>query len=488
MNHRLLLPLSLFFILSSLFSCNAHSKNTEVMRALSAQEEIYPDDCYVIDSVIDLKGKEIQLPSCGRIRFVKNGAIKNGTVYVDLNTYAIDGGYGIFSNVKLLPKTIVSNTDKSSLSAINARWFGVINSTTIDNTAPLQIAINAAHSFAIPVLIPRGYFIITSSLKLYKGDVMTGEYTGHVSLSHQKGATFIRYKGNGNEIISVEDDNVTLENLVIAADVPYISDGISLKNNSGICFCMKNVVIANANNGVSYKMEKNCGLSECVWEKITIWNCRNGLLVEQNSDKGQYITYNSFYNLNISNIKEKGVSLRCRAINSTSFRDCLFANIGYGAAFDAKIQSEHYAIEALNEAEQGSIMVDGGYFENIYYSKGGEPFSTAIDNTSAVFCVKNVSLTVSSARFANTRTIVNSKGKDNIVILNCIDNGFHRDKLGDGVSICRSNANTSISIDGYSFENENKRIANGKNVQSSRFYKIHGVRDTKGKLVALPLE
>ncbi len=488
MNHRFLLPLLLFLILSSLFSCNAQSKNTGVMRVLSAQEELYPDDCYVIDSVIDLKGKEMQLPSCGRICFIKKGAIRNGTVYVDLNTYTIDGGYGVFSNVKLLPKITLSNTDKTSLPAINARWFGVINSTTIDNTAPLQFAINAAHSFAIPVLIPRGYYIITSSLKLYKGDVMTGEYTGHVSLSHQKGATFIRYKGKGNEIISVEDDNVTLENLVIAADVPYIIDGISLKNNSGISFCMKNVVIANAKSGVSYKMEKNCGLSECVWEKVTIWNCRNGLLVEHNNDKGQYITYNSFYNLNISNIKEKGVSLRCRAINSTSFRDCLFANIGYGAAYDAKIQSEHYAIEALNDAKQGGITIDGGYFENIYYSKGGEPSSSAIDNSSAVFCVKNASLTVSSVRFANTRTIVNSKGKDNIVILNCIDNGFHRNKLGDDVSICRSNANTNISIDSYSFDNEDKRIVDGKYVQSTRMNKILGVRDTKGKLVALPQE
>ena len=459
MNYRYTLLLLLYFIITSFFSCNAHSKNAEELRVLSAQEEIYPDDCYVIDSVIDLRGKDMHLPSCGRVSFIKNGAIKNGKVYVDLNTYEIDGGYGVFSNVKLLPAVTLSNTDKSSLPAINARWFGVINSTTKDNTAALQEAIDAAHSFAIPVLIPRGYFITTSSLKLYKGDVMAGEYNGNVSLSHQKGASFIRYKGKGKSIITVEDNNVTIENLVIAADVPYITDGITLNNNSGICFCMKNVVIANAKNGVSYQMGKACGLSECLWERVTIWNCRNGIFVDINKDEGQYITYNSFYNLNISNIKGKGVSLHCGAINSTSFRDCLFANIGYGSAYDDKIQSDHFAIEALNEAEQGGITVDGGYFENIYYSKGGEPSSSKIDNSSAVFCVKNVSLTVSGVRFANTRTIVNSKGKDNIVILNCIDNGFYRSKLKESVGICSLNNQSIIHINGYSFTNENKIIS-----------------------------
>ena len=439
-------------------SCNGQSKqylfNTEGKQIKSNN-----NDVIVIDKIIDLAGETMKLPACSKVVFEGNGSIRNGRVLVDLKTNCIEGGRGIFYNIELLPCNKVNNIIKSPLKEIDARWFGVLSDENYDNTSSIQRAIDAGHAFAIPVLIPRGYYCINNTLKLYDGDVLKGEYSGRITPNHQTGATFIRYKGKGKEILSVEGKYVTIENLLIAASTPYVVDGISLKGNAGLYFSLCNVLLVNTNRGICCTLGEGMGLSGCIFEKVSLWKCVRAFSFDMDEKAfGQYITYNNFYNVIVSNVKEIGAYFHCRAINSCVFRDCMFETIGYDAAYDKQYEkTDISAIYAKNEAQQGSIIIEGGYFENIYYSVGGEPSVSRDDSFNSIFFVDNISLTVRNARFANTRTVVKSVGLDNVYINNCIDNGYYRKKLKNEVVLCYGTNNTVLEIDGYSILNQNKK-------------------------------
>lgn len=459
------------------FSCNANTKTNKeyIVLKSSIAEKTTPKDL-VIDSVIDLKGGSIELPACSKLIFEGDGSFHNGRVYIDNITSSIVGGYGIFDNIELKPKQNANNPAKSSLPYINAHWFGAKSIDNIDNTNAIQKAIDAGHSLSVPVYLPRGYYRIYKTIRLYEGDMLKGDDIGRITPNHQDGATFIRYCGNEQEMVSVEGNNVSIENILLASSSLYLVDGISLKNNAGLYFYMNNVLIANAKYGVNCKLMKNEGFSGCVWDKVTIWKCVRGVSVDIGKDKGQYVTYNCFNNLYVSSVKEKGIYLHCRAINSCVFRDCLFDNISYGPAFDDVYKkSEKAAIYVLNEAKQGSVIVDGGYFENIYYCKESELSSTYDDSLSSVFYINNVNISISNVRFANTRTIVNSRGIDNVRIVSCIDNGYLSSKSTEKIPICKANENTVFEIDNYVF------IENGKDYYSTsrgdiKYFKVNCIR------------
>ncbi len=446
--------LAIYFSMLTI-SCNGQSIRHKLHPNYSEQKT--GNNVLVIDSVIDLKGGSIELPACYQIVFEGEGTIRNGNVYVDLATYSIEGGLGIFDNVKLLPKGGVNNVKKSPIRELCAQWFGVTSSETYDNTTSLQSAIDAGHAFAIPVFLPRGYYRITGSLKLYEGDILKGESLGRITSENQRGATFIRYCGNGNEMISVEGSHVTVENLLIAGNTPYQADGFSLKKGAGLYFCLNNVLIVNTRYGVNCILDKNEGFSGCIWDKVSIWKCVRGLSVDINRINGQFITYNSFNNNIISAVLEKGVYFHCRAVNSSMFRDCIIERVGYGPGFnDNYVNSEIASIYVKNEAPQGSVNIDGGYYEDIYFSKDGEPAINYKESLSSVFNVHNMNLSIRDVRFANTRTIVHSKGLDNIVISNCIDNGYYRNKRLVDIPICLGNEKTVLEIDNYVQADNNK--------------------------------
>ena len=67
-----------------------------------------------------------------------------------------------------------------------------------------------------------------------------------------------------------------------------------------------------------------------------------------------------------------------------------------------------------------------------------------------------MNLSIRDVRFANTRTIVHSKGLDNIVISNCIDNGYYRNKRLVDIPICLGNEKTVLEIDNYVQADNNK--------------------------------
>ena len=471
--HNIRLYIILFSLLS--LSCSGQSARHKLHSNYSQQN--VDNNVLVIDSVMDLKGGSIELPACYRIVFEGEGAIRNGKVYVDLATYSIEGGNGIFDNVDLLPKGGVNNVRKSPIREFCAQWFGVISSETLDNTQQLQRAIDAGHAFAIPVFLPRGYYRISNSLKIYEGVIFRGEYSGRITPNHQTGATFIRYCGDGKEMFIVEGHHATIENILLAGSVPYQTDGILLKKNGGEYLYLNNILLVNTRYGVTGVLDKNEGMSGCVWNNISFWKCVRGISIDINKKNGQFITYNSFNNMIVSEVLEKGVFLYCRAINSTTFRNCLFERIGYGTAYNTNYSAlEIAAIYVKNEAEQGSLLIEDGYYEDIYYSAGGEPTTLQNDFLNAVYTVENVSLTVKNVRFANTRTVVRSKGKDNISLNNCIDNGFYKKNSKEMVAICIGNNETVIDINNYGMVNQNKASYKTKDNSELKSYRINNLR------------
>lgn len=440
---------------------------------------------FVIDKEIDLHGDKMILPQCERIVFVNEGCIKNGHVVLHLSTYSIEGGNGIFENVVIEPNVKTSNDIKCSLPEINARWFGAVGDAKTDNSKAIQNAIESAHSLSVPVFLPRGNYLISNHLSLYEGDILMGEYAGMLTPNHQKGATFIRYIGSEKEMVQVEGRYVTISNVVLATKSTYEANGIELLNDAGLYFCMNNVLIANTKYGVHSLLEDGKGFSECIWDRVKIWNCVRGVSLEINSKADQYITYNTFTNVSVSNAKECGFHFHSAAVNSCAFRDCLFENIGYNKMYDANYTSKSIsAICILNEAQQGNVIIDGGYFENIYYSKGSNANDNSSSNNSSVFSIHNVSLSVRDVRLTNTKTIIDSKGLDIISLNNCIDNGYLGIENTD-ISVCKSNPNTKLEVNGYSFANKNKEVvdSNSMSFPSNINNSIKNIRKTEGVFV-----
>lgn len=438
---------------------------------------------YVIDKEIDLHGDKMVLPQCERIVFINGGCIKNGHVVLNISTYSIEGGNGIFENVVIEPNVTTSNDIKCSLPEINARWFGAVGDAKADDTQSLQLAITSAHNLSIPVYIPRGYYLFSKGLSVFEGDYLHGEIMGSITSNNQKGTTYLRYIGKEGSMISVNGNYVTIRDMMIVAKTPHVTDGIELLGKSGSHFNLSNVLVGNVRYGINCILTQSSGLTECIWERVRISNCIRGISVDINSEEKQYITYNNFYNVSISNAQERAVFFHCRSINTCAFRDCLFEHIGYASAFaeDNKF-TNIYAIEAINEGNQGSITIDGGYFENIYYSKTGESVKSYDYDNNAVFSIKNMHISVSNARFSNTKTIVKSLGADHVFITNCIDNGY----LGEDdnkTSICKPNAKTLLTIDGYTLANKNKSIVNGELNGRTNNVALKNVRLSNGTVV-----
>ena len=291
-----------------------------------------------------------------------------------------------------------------------------------------------------------------------------GDYAGQVGANNHKGQTVIRNSSSKGDVLTVTGNHVEIRNLMLVCSNSSVN-GIHLKEG-GISFNMNNVYIGNSHYAVYAILEKGHGVSECKWENVVIRNAVRGISFDMNNEKGQYLTYNSFYNSTFLNIKEIGVYMHCSAINSQIFRDCMFANVGYGPAYDKSFSSSSvYAIYAKNEGKQGSINVDGGYFEGIYYSKDGKSVRNNDSNT-AVFCFNNINGSVSNVRFANTRTIVDAQGDDYIQIVNCLDNGYIDDRLPKAF-LCRKGLNSVIDVRGYNFSNRDKGfIRKGSNAKT----------------------
>lgn len=418
---------------------------------------------YIIKEQIDLRGGVCSIPECERIIFAEGACIKNGKVYLSPNTYEIVGHNGIFEMVELFTNSLRSD-QKVSLQELNSRWFGCYGRGDKDETLELEYALKSAHNLTIPLRIPRGTYITSRALELREGDLLMGDYAGQVGANNHKGQTVIRNTSSKGDLLTIAGKHVEIRNLMLVCSNNNVN-GLHLKEG-GICFNMSNVYIGNTHYAVYAFLEKDQGVSECKWENVVIRNAVRGISFDMNNEKGQYLTYNSFYNTTFLNIKEIGVYMHCRAINSQTFRDCMFANIGYGPAYDKSFSSSSvYAIYAKNEGKQGSINVDGGYFEGIYYSKDGKSARTNDLNT-AVFCFNNINGSVSNVRFANTRTIVEALGDDYIQIVNCLDNGYIDDELPKAY-LCRKGLNAVIDVRGYNFTNRDKGfIRKGSNAKT----------------------
>lgn len=408
---------------------------------------------YIFKEQIDLNGGKYVFPDCERIIFAEGANIKNGKVQLSPNTYEIIGPIGIFENMELFTFPM-QDEQKVSLQEINARWFGCYGRGDKDETEQLEYALRSAHNLSIPLKVPRGTYLISRALELKEGDILMGEFAGQVGANNQKGQTIIRNTSSEGDFLIISGNHVEIQNLMLVCSNYYALNGIYLKNGA-IFFNMRNVFIGNAKYAIYSVLGEEKGVSECKWEDVVIRNAVRGISIDMNKGKGQYLTYNNIYNMTFLNIKEYGVYLHSQVINTQTFRDCLFTNIGYGQAYDRSYSSSLvYAIFVNNEGNQGSVNVDGGYFENIFYSKDGKSARTD-DANNAVFSFKNVNCSISNVRFANTRTIVDAQGYANIKISNCIDNGYIEEKLPK-TFLCRKESNAIVDINGYNFSNRDK--------------------------------
>lgn len=417
---------------------------------------------YIFKEQIDLNGEKYVFPNSERIIFVEGANIKNGKVQFSPNTYEIIGPIGIFENLELVFSPLKSD-QKVSLQAVNARWFGCYGHGDKDETDQLECALRSAHNLSIPLKIPRGTYLISRTLELKEGDILMGEFAGQVGVNNQKGQTIVRNTSSDGDFLIVSGNHVEIQNLMLVCSKHYALNGIYLKGGA-VFFNMRNVLIGNANYAIYSVLEGGKGVSECKWEDVVVRNAVRGIS-DMNKDKGQYLTYNNIYNTTFLNIKEYGVYLHSRVINTQTFRDCLFANVGYGQAYDRFYSSSLvYAIFVNNEDKQRSVNVDGGYFENIYYSKDGK-LARIDDANNAVFSFKNINCSISNVRFANTRTIVDAQGYANIKISNCIDNGYIEEKLPKAF-LCRKESNAVVDVNGYSFSNRDKGFIQRGNISS----------------------
>lgn len=449
--------LSLFII--ALLLCgpmaNAQPREKVVAKALPLSSQLTDENVtYEIRDCLDLNGQTVSLPAGSSIRF-KGGTVKNGKIRIDRTTSFIDADGAVFEHVELLPREPLANDRKVRLAEVKAVWFGAVGDNKADDTQPIQAALNSAHNLAVPVRLSRGYYRITSKLLLREGDALFGDAASPVNSNNQKTHTIIRYHGRGDCIVQAEGRFIQIRDLILSAATPYTTNGINVKGPM-LYLNLSNVMLGNVRYGINSLLDQNEGFSQCLFDGVRISNCIRGVSVDITSGKGQYITYNRFYNVTISNAKEKGVYLRCRSLNSTRFTDCNIANIGYGDYCDAGYaESGIYAIEAINEGRQGSVSIIGGYFENLYYSKDGNLDAAFDYENNAAFCFENISATIMDARLANVRTTVRSKGNDMVKIINCIDNGYLYRQKGKGL-ICAENPATMLDIDGYAFTNKNK--------------------------------
>lgn len=466
------LVIILLFIAPSILLLSESSGTVDVSYVLDAATKSSVGD-YIFKEHNDLAGGVFSFPDCERIVFAEGACIKNGKVYLSPNTYEIVGRNGIFENVELFTEPL-NGYQKVSLQELNSRWFGCYGKGEKDETVQLEYALKSAHNLSVPLRVPRGTYITSRALILEEGDLITGDYVGQVGTNNQKGQTVICNISSDGDIISVVGNHVEVMNLMLVCSNNNVN-GIHLKDG-GIGFNMNNVFIGNTHYAIYSVLEKGKGVSECKWENVVVRNAVRGISFEMNRDKGQYLTYNNFYNTSFLNIKEKGVYMHSRAINSQTFRDCMFANVGYGPAYDKSFSSSSvYAIYAKNEGNQGSINVDGGYFEGIYHSKDGKSVRTNDSNT-AVFGFNNINGSVSNVRFANTRTIVDAQGNDYIQIVNCLDNGYIDDKLPKAY-LCRKGLNAVIDVRGYNFTNRDKGfIRKGSNAKTDSKATISRIR------------
>jgi len=441
----------LIFISTSLLLFSEGHGTNDVSYALDATADSSIGD-YIYKEHIDLAGGSFSFPDCERIIFAEGAYLKNGRAYLSPNTYEIVGRNGIFEKVELLPESL-SGEQKVSLQDLNARWFSCCGKGDKDETLQFEFALKSAHNLSIPLRVPRGTYITSRPLELREGDLLMGDYVGQVGANNHIGQTVIRNMSSEGDIITVLGNHVEIKNLMLVCSNNNVN-GIHLKNG-GVAFNLNNVYIGNAHYAIYSVLESDKGVSECKWEDVVIRNAVRGISFEMNKEKGQYLTYNSFYHTTFLNIKEIGVYMHGRAINSQTFRDCMFANVGYGPAYDALFSSSSvYAFYVNNEGKQGSINVDGGYFEGIYYSKDGKTVR-ANDSNTAVFWFNNINCSVSNVRFANTRTIVDLRGNGFVQIVNCLDNGYISEKLPKAY-LCRKDPNAVIDVRGYSFSNRDK--------------------------------
>lgn len=448
-----------FFIIFLSLPIYGHNEKIALKAGQSFSSQIKTKDTeYIIENDYDLKGGTIVLPDNVSLRFA-GGKLKNGVLELKRETRIFADGF-VFDNVELRSSKSITGDYKLLIPELEVVWFGAKGDASTDDTESLQVALRSAHNLGIPLVFNRGNYIIKDKLVLNEGDAIIGKDNSIVNLNNQRHLTIIKYEGQGDAVIEVNGRFVRIENMIIAGKTNSGNtiNGI-VSHGSLMYLSCKNVLLTNLRYGISATLGQAEGFSQCIFDYVRIQNCIRGLSVDmQKKQKGQYITFNRFYDCMISGMKETGIFLHSRAINTNSFYNCDIDNVGYGNAFDKNMRNNSiYGVYIDNEGIQGNTSFTGCYFENIYYSSDGSLVAGYEYGNNAVIGIRNINLSITNSRFANTRTIVCSKGYDNISLENCLDNGFLANE-GKDLWLINNNTNTTVNIDGYNFINKDKDI------------------------------
>lgn len=422
-----------------------------------AEQVSIANTIYEVRYDFDLEGETIEIPANCVLKF-EGGKISSGGLLFRTDTLIDADNVHIFDNVTLLAKVPKGGSIKYKVEHLNVAWFGAVGDAVTDNYAIFQKAIDCAFNFGCPVVMPKGRYNISQTLELYNGSVIIGNSDNIQNTSNSSNLTLLSYSGEaGTSCMHVTDGMfIVLKNFGITNSTPYVCDGFTFEGSLSF------TEIDNFNlYGCRYSIYGNLtsGFSENHFSNLLINYCSKGIFIESQTISSQYVTLNMMEHLAITSMKENAVYISSKTINSLKFIDCNIANIGMRNVYDASTSAINHSAIILSQTGQGSVSFENCYFEGIVYSPDTSVVSEYDYSQDAVVSISGMACTIISCRFADTLQIIKSAGNDNILLENCIDNGYNI--LIPYSAIVNIGGTSKITINGYWFSNKNKDVVYG---------------------------
>ena len=416
---------------------------------------------YEIRNDFDLNGASVLIRKGCVFNFV-GGSIKNGSLLLHKDTKITAPKVQIFHNVQLLKNF----SDAYPIGEVYAEWWGAVADGATDSSAPLQLAIDSAHNIKATLKLSVGVYVVTQTLNIWKGSTIIGAD----NISRVNGistSSVLLCSGDLQNVMKTENKAtcIALKNLTFR----FVTNGAKFGDCTAISCSgltnshLSNIYIYGFAKGIDVTLDSSIrqGFSYNTLEDIHISHGEFGITIQKTNSTlyGAWCTLNRFIGCSLSDLTKKAILIDVSwGLNSTTFISCNFSLVGYADAYDPNnINHGLYPIEFVSnyENESGVLSFIGCYFEALYYSQGGQDGKYLVEgydyDNSAVFKITNVSMNLLSCRFADTRNIVKSCGKDYIYFDNCEDDGYYLDAdKSYRTSIILPNSETCVEVKKYS--------------------------------------
>lgn len=208
-------------------------------------------------------------------------------------------------------KTITTTTTTTTTQETTTRYLtvkGVVGDGIADDTSAIQRAINRASSNKInaKLVLPKGVFLITSTIKIPAGITLMGQGYGSSPLAIQfdAGGSTLAYCGN-SFAVSIRGHAVSLENLAIT-DWRGTEECINTEGKGGIIIqaksklvesiSLRNLLIYQFMSGTSIKMIalNKGGIAFSSFENIRVRHAKIGVHIIA-ADEESFVNSNSFH-------------------------------------------------------------------------------------------------------------------------------------------------------------------------------------------------